>query len=305
MFAKKTVLFVFLYASTVMFGVTFWMSGFLMTDRDGRVVQSPLPCVQNEAKSKKRVDTPPPPPRYKDEHQLAVVVPIRDRFEEFLEFVPHIHRFLNQQKIRHQIWVINQFDKHRFNRASLINVGFLLSTRRGCDYMAMHDVDLLPLNPALDYSYPKNGPFHVAAPDLHPKYHYKTFVGGILILTAEQFEKCNGLSNLFWGWGREDDEFYRRMIEAGYTVQSPKNITTGYQTFKHVHDESRRTRDKERLFNQREVSRTRDRVTGLHDVDYQVIDIVNVTIKEAPCTLVNVKLACDNEKTPFCDKPEK
>ena len=103
--------------------------------------------------------------------------------------------------------------------------------------MAMHDVDLLPLNPALDYSYPKNGPFHVAAPDLHPKYHYKTFVGGILILTAEQFEKvyavyvgsagilircalfqCNGLSNLFWGWGREDDEFYRRMIEAGYTV---------------------------------------------------------------------------------------
>lgn len=35
------------------------------------------------------------------------------------------------------------------------------------DYIAMHDVDLLPLNPLLNYSYPAM-PFHVAAPWLHP-----------------------------------------------------------------------------------------------------------------------------------------
>lgn len=46
-------------------------------------------------------------------HQLAVVVPFRNRFEEMLEFAPHIHQFLNRQRIRHQIWVINQADKHR------------------------------------------------------------------------------------------------------------------------------------------------------------------------------------------------
>ena len=28
----------------------------------------------------------------------------------------------------------------------------------------------------------------------------------------------NGLSNLFWGWGKEDDEFYQRMKEAGMKV---------------------------------------------------------------------------------------
>ena len=53
----------------------------------------------------------------------------------------------------------------------------------------MHDVDLLPLNPNLMYKYPEKGPFHVSGPELHPKYHYKTFVGGILLLTMEQFRK--------------------------------------------------------------------------------------------------------------------
>ena len=77
----------------------------------------------------------------------------------------------------------------RFNRASLINVGFLVARNDSHDYIAMHDVDLLPLNKDLNYGYPENGPFHVAAPHLHPKYHYKTFVGGILLLSVEQFEQ--------------------------------------------------------------------------------------------------------------------
>ena len=76
---------------------------------------------------------------------------------------------------------------HRFNRASLLNAGFLLS-RDVCDYMVMHDVDLLPLNDDLKYMYPSDGPYHISSPSLHPLYHYKTFVGGILSLTREQFE---------------------------------------------------------------------------------------------------------------------
>lgn len=48
----------------------------------------------------------------------------------------------------------------------------------------MHDVDLLPLNPALDYHYPPTGHVnHIAAPYLHPRYHYASFVGGILLIT--------------------------------------------------------------------------------------------------------------------------
>ena len=53
----------------------------------------------------------------------------------------------------------------------------------------MHDVDLLPLNQDLFYGYPQHGPFHISGPDLHPKYHYKTFVGGILSMSVKQFEE--------------------------------------------------------------------------------------------------------------------
>lgn len=103
--------------------------------------------------------------------KLAVIIPFRDRFEELLKFVPHLNKFLTAQDIPHHIFVVNQVDRFRFNRASLINVGFLVS-KDTFDYMAMHDVDLLPLNDNLKYDYPEKGPFHIAAPGLHPKYNY-------------------------------------------------------------------------------------------------------------------------------------
>jgi hypothetical protein len=59
-----------------------------------------------------------------------------------------------------------QVDMYRFNRASLLNSGFLLSesTNSNCDYVAMHDVDLVPVNPALSYSFPETGIRHLSAP---------------------------------------------------------------------------------------------------------------------------------------------
>jgi hypothetical protein len=46
-------------------------------------------------------------------HQLAVIVPFRNRYEEMIEFVPHIHNFLERQNVKHKIWIINQADTHR------------------------------------------------------------------------------------------------------------------------------------------------------------------------------------------------
>lgn len=164
--------------------------------------------------------------------RLALIVPFRDRFEELLQFAPHMEQFLADQGIPHHIFVMNQVDRYRFNRASLINAGFLFTKDR-FDYIAMHDVDLLPQNPNLHYSFPKRGPLHIAAPELHPKYHYPTFVGGILLVAKEHFRALNGMSNKYWGWGLEDDEFYVRIMDAGLKVYRPENIKTGINdTFK-------------------------------------------------------------------------
>lgn len=60
----------------------------------------------------------------------------------------------------------------------------------------MHDVDLLPMNDELPYSIPdSNVAMHLASPKLHPLYHYKNFIGGVMLLRNTDFELFNGLSN--------------------------------------------------------------------------------------------------------------
>ncbi|XP_020786933.2 beta-1,4-galactosyltransferase 7 [Boleophthalmus pectinirostris] len=252
----------------------------------------PAPCPH-------RVPGPEPDPSGWGPHKLALIVPFRERFEELLVFVPFMHSFLNKKKIRHKILIVNQLDHYRFNRASLINVGYLESGN-DTDYLAMHDVDLLPLNDALDYGFPSDGPFHVASPELHPLYHYKTYVGGILLLTKKHYKMCNGMSNRFWGWGREDDEFYRRLKKADLQLYRPTGITTGYKTFQHIHDPAWRKRDQKRVATQKQEQFKVDPDGGLSNLMYSVESQQEMTINGAPCTIINTKLECDQEKTPWC-----
>lgn len=239
-----------------------------------------------------------------DKHKVALLIPFRDRFEELLEFTPYIHNFLNKQHKNHHIYVINQVDNLRFNRASLLNVGFLESGV-DCDYIAMHDVDLLPMNPAVIYQFPEEGPYHVSAPHLHPRYHYPTFIGGILLVRREHFRQVDGLSNKYWGWGLEDDEFYARLKEAKLEIFRPGNLTSGVKdTFKHFHDQRRRRRDMIKCYNQQEVTRHRDRHTGLSTVKYSIQSRKEVTIDGAPLTILNTVLECDKAITPWCDCTE-
>lgn len=91
-----------------------------------------------------------------------------------------------------------------------------------------------------------------------------------LCIPGWSFLQVNGLSNLFWGWGREDDELYLRIKEVNMPVScflvddcmsvnlctqifKPKGITTGYNTFHHIHDRNARPRDQKRYHNQYEV----------------------------------------------------
>ena len=198
-----------------------------------------------------------------------------------------------------------QVDSHRFNRASLLNAGFLETSKLGYDYFALHDVDLLPLNPKLEYSYPDSGPYHVAAPWLHPKYSYPTFVGGILLMTSEQLRRVNGLTNLFWGWGGEDDDLFKRMRKARMFIRRPPRHgfdTNSRNTFEHVHGRSRE-RDMRRFFNQTEVAYRFDQVTGLSDLKYTLRSSVPLRVYDTEVTVLNIEIHCNYVLTPYCDVP--
>ena len=46
-----------------------------------------------------------------NQHSLCILIPFRDRFEELLEFVPRITKFLERQNIKHKIFIVNQVIK--------------------------------------------------------------------------------------------------------------------------------------------------------------------------------------------------
>lgn len=50
--------------------------------------------------------------------------------------------------------------------------------------------------------------------------------------------QINGLSNNYWGWGLEDDEFYLRLKEAKIGIHRPGNLSTGtLNTFKYTKEQ--------------------------------------------------------------------
>ena len=257
-------------------------------------------CNCQDNKSHKHVDTPT---NESSDHKLCIIVPFRDRFEELLEFAPYIKTFLHKQAVDHEVWVVNQADKFRFNRAYLINVGFQESSSN-CDYIAMHDVDLLPQNPGLLYKYPEKGPLHLSSHELHPKYDYPTFIGGILLISRKHFKQLDGMSNKYWGWGLEDDEFFVRMRQANMVIERPVGIRTGRKgTFRHTHSSKERKRDNAKCYNQRNATRRRDRQTGLSTTFYKVASKKQLVVDGAAVNFLDIQLECDKLVTPWSLPP--
>lgn len=152
-------------------------------------------------------------------HRLAVCVPYRNRQAHLEQFLPHVEAFLASKGIDHKIYIVHQRDKNMFNRGALKNIGFKLAIQDGCDYCVFHDIDMLPEE--CDYSFPEQGPTHLAAgiDSLEGKLFYPTYFGGVVIFSREQFERVNGYCNGYWGWGSEDDDLFSRCILAGLADQ--------------------------------------------------------------------------------------
>lgn len=126
-----------------------------------------------------------------------------------------------------------------------------------------------------------------------------------MLLKNEDFQLVNGMSNKYWGWGLEDDEFYVRLKDAGLQVHRPQNITTGTSdTFNHIHDRAHRRRDTVKCFNQKEETRRRDTKTGLNTIKYKISERQELTVDGVELTVISVDLECDRKATPWCDCSE-
>ena len=137
----------------------------------------------------------------------------RDRGEQLATFLGHIHPFLARQQLHYRLYIINQAEGDKFNRAMLMNVGFREALQDfNWDCFIFHDVDLLPEDDRNLYTCPDQ-PRHMSVAVDKFKYRlpYKSIFGGVAAITRRHFKQLNGFSNMFWGWGGEDDDMSRRI----------------------------------------------------------------------------------------------
>lgn len=151
---------------------------------------------------------------------VAIVLPYRNRIHQLNVFVNYIHSFLQAQNLHYMIFVIEQIETKLFNRAKLFNVGFSEAIKiANFPCFIFHDIDLIPQNLENIYACTKF-PRHMSSSVNTFRYNlpYTGLFGGAISISKHQFQKVNGFSNVFFGWGGEDDDFYSRLQSKGYPV---------------------------------------------------------------------------------------
>ena len=152
-------------------------------------------------------------------HKLGICIPYRNREEHLKKLVSSLGDFLEKKGIDYHFYVAHQVDDKLFNRGSMKNIAALEAFKDGCDYIAWHDVDMIPNDDTCDYSYPENNPIHIATKLSKYSYSmgYEEYFGGVVLFNKEQVEKTNGYSNNYWDWGQEDDDLLWRCKFEGFT----------------------------------------------------------------------------------------
>lgn len=139
---------------------------------------------------------------------MNLIIPYRNRRS-------HLSQFLNHYRDSGlDIFIVEQCDDKPFNRAKLLNIGFLESES---DYYIFHDIDMLCAD-GFGIYYPgevahlagRASQFGYKDPYIKMGIQGKYF-GGVTLFSKSAFEKCDGYSNEFWGWGSEDDEMFNQV----------------------------------------------------------------------------------------------
>ncbi|XP_014276529.1 beta-1,4-N-acetylgalactosaminyltransferase bre-4 isoform X2 [Halyomorpha halys] len=210
------------------------------------------------------------PEQCRSRDRVALVVPYRDRKQILMTFLAHMHPFLQRQLLDYGLFVIEQAGTDDFNRAMLMNIGFVEALgMREFDCFIFHDVDLLPEDDRNLYTCP-NQPRHMSvAVNVHNyRLPYPDIFGGVSAMTRAHFEAVNGFSNVFWGWGGEDDDMAARIKAAGLEItRYPKSIAR-YTMLPHIKQKAN-----PRRFQQLYSGAKRRKTDGLNSLQYRRLEL--------------------------------
>jgi hypothetical protein len=157
--------------------------------------------------------------------RVAIIIPYRARRNHLMRFLDHFAH-LDPHTVLYDMYVIEQDNDEKFNRGLLLDIGYLAAHSKNSSYdrYIFHDVDSYPDQTLFSqYGMFLDNNIHYASPKLGYKYKYDRFVGGVIGTSAADFEKINGFSTFFSGWGGEDDSFYTRMAVNSVPLYRPSS----------------------------------------------------------------------------------
>jgi hypothetical protein len=155
---------------------------------------------------------------------LSIFTPYRGRTDFCRDFMSHYRHYFPDAKI----YILEQDDGALFKRGQLMNVIFNQLTKDSIpmgnmlfvdvdirlkywidfeDLLVQHGTVVIPFNKLSLYTLEKGGQYR---PTGEPSYFLDAPDGGVTLFTEKMFWECNGFSNLYIGWGREDSDFVRR-----------------------------------------------------------------------------------------------
>ncbi len=155
------------------------------------------------------------PLTFTQDQRLTIVIPYRDRQAHLQQLIPLLTAVLDKQQLRSRILVVEQAGHELFNRGKLINVG-MKHAAADTDYYCIHDVDAVPIE--ANYLCPSQPLRLVSQLRTAEGESQRTdyYFSGAVSVRREQAFAANGFSNEYRGWGKEDDDFFFRLLLADY-----------------------------------------------------------------------------------------
>ncbi|KAL5012165.1 hypothetical protein ScPMuIL_010716 [Solemya velum] len=226
---------------------------------------------------------------------IAIVIPHRKRKVHLHILIRNLHEFLIKQQRNYVVYVVNQANFTKFNRGMLLNIGYAEAIKRhNIQCFIFHDVDLIPIDDRIIYRC-SDQPMHLSAAidKFNYRLPYAQIFGGVEAISTKQFADANGFSNIYFGWGNEDNDMYLRMKASGYSITRYPMDIAKYIMLEHDRDEyNQKSKSKHYLRN----TRTCYRSHGLNTLEYTLLDIketklftwINTSINET--AIMNVSL---------------
>lgn len=136
-----------------------------------------------------------------------IIVPYRNR-------AAHLAQFLSHMTIHYpdmSICVVEQTEQKKFNRAKLLNIGFLQN--EGYKQYIFHDVDMLPINVNYTFSRYSLPVIQLASSEIQ----LFDYLGGVTRFNKTAFLKVGGYNNDYYHRA-EDNEMMFNLKRLGINV---------------------------------------------------------------------------------------